>query len=176
MKSIGICVWPCILVMQLPHSFMRFVSLYLLHVPRVSRGSSVSIVTIIRHDDRVIAVWFVANQKKTYNPKHPPGLVHVRFVVDEVVMAQVFLRVPRPSSVSTIPKLLSTHSFIHHRRYKSVFKLQPLCVLYILDWYTANPQPTHFVYLVNTFTYLIFWDMLHNSHFFVVVHKMLCIL
>jgi len=27
MKNIGICVWPCMLAMQLPHSFMRFVSL-----------------------------------------------------------------------------------------------------------------------------------------------------
>jgi len=68
MKNIGIYVWPCRLVMQLPHSFMRFVSLCSRHAPRVSRDSSVSIVTIIGHDDRGIAVWFVASQKKKTFP------------------------------------------------------------------------------------------------------------
>jgi len=56
MKNIGIYVWPCMLVMQLPHSLLRFVSLYSRHAPRVSRDSSVSIVSIIGHDERGIAV------------------------------------------------------------------------------------------------------------------------
>ena len=51
MKNIGICVWPCMLVMQVPRSFMRFVLLYSRRAPRVSRDSSVSIAAIIGHDD-----------------------------------------------------------------------------------------------------------------------------
>lgn len=48
MKNIGICVCPCMLVMQLPHSFMRFVSYCSRQTRTVNRDSSVGIVIRLR--------------------------------------------------------------------------------------------------------------------------------
>ena len=45
-----------------------------------------------------------------------PKPIHVGFVVNTVVLGQVFLPVPQRSPVSVIPPTLHTHSFAYHRR------------------------------------------------------------